>query len=164
MNNSVLSLFVSMLCKLYRENRERVARWWTLATLSYCLRAVQVWNHLWREGIFSLYLWFLLLPSPSHCHERSWHENTFHACLRSRWITWRASWPCRCLLLKRQVWGGWLPADDASVQHRKEHRAKGRVSCSLLWWADCSYYRVCNSRQFVQDWGYWRNHEEPVWV
>ena len=164
MNNSVLSLFVSMLCKLYQENWERVARGWTLATLSYCLRAVQVWNHLWREGIFSLYLWFLLLPSPSHCHERSWHENTFHACLRSRWATWRAAWPCRRLLLKRQVWGGGLPADVASVQHWKRHRAKVWVSCSLLSWAACSYYRVCNSLQFVQKWGYRRNHEGFVWV
>ena len=149
MNNSVLSLFVSLLCKLYQENWERVARWWTLATLSYCFRAVQVWNHLWREGIFSLYLWFLLLPSPSHCHERSWHENTFHACLWTCGITWRASGPSGCLLLKGKVWGGWLPADALSVQHRKGLRAKVWVSCSLLWWADCSYYRVCNCFQFV---------------
>lgn len=164
MNNSVLSLFVSVLCKLYQENWERVTRGWTLATLSYCLRAVQVWNQKWRESIFSLYLWFHVLPPSSLRPEWSGHEDTFHACLRSSWTTWRASWPCRCLLLKRHVWRGGLPADAASVQHRKELRTKGWVSCSLLWWADYSYYRVCNCGQFVQDRGYWRNHEGFVRV
>lgn len=53
-NNSVLSLFVSMLYKLYQENRERVAWGRALATVSYRLRAVQVRNYQWRENIHSL--------------------------------------------------------------------------------------------------------------
>ena len=50
-NNFVLSLFVSMLSKLYKERRERVAWEWTLATLSCCLWAVPVISSIFPPSI-----------------------------------------------------------------------------------------------------------------
>ena len=149
-NNSVLSLFVSMLYKLYQENRERVAWGRALATVSYRLRAVQVRNHQWRENIHSLCKWFFLLPSSCDGSKWVWHENPCHACMRTQGATWRASWPCGCFLLKGKSWGEWLSADAQSFQFWKVYRSKAWLSCTFLKGTDSTHNRVCHNYKFVQ--------------
>ena len=149
-NNPVLSLFVSMLFRLYQENRERVTWERALATVSCCLRAVPVWNLEWREGLFSLCEWFLFLPSSCNDHEGSRHPTSCHACVCSKRTSGRALRSCSSLLLKRPFWWEGLSQDGRVIQQRENScRARTCLPGSLQWWADTSNHWICKECKLV---------------
>ena len=148
-NNFVFSLFVSMLRKLYQENRDWVACKWALATLSYCLRAVPVWNPQWRENILSLCEWFLFLSSSNVVYMWNWHPPTCNARIQYEGTSWRASRSCERLFHQGQLRRKRLSSDVSSVQYRQKHGAWTRPSCKDLGCSNKTHHWICQYKKHV---------------